>query len=145
MTASLREQVRQRAQRRCEYCQLREEFDALSFHWDHIIAQKHRGRTVFENLAWSCYGCNNHKQSDIAGIDPEGATDDIVRLFHPRKDTFYEHFQWTGPELRGKTPTGRVTVYVLGINLPHRVALRRLLMAEAVFPPKSVPGDDMTQ
>jgi len=136
MTATLREQVRQRAHQRCEYCQMPEELDSLTFHWDHIIAQKHRGLTVLENLAWSCYGCNNQKQSDIAGIDPEGKTDDIVRLFHPRKDGWDEHFEWNGPELRSKTPIGRVTVYVLGINLPHRVALRRLLVAEGVFPPQ---------
>jgi hypothetical protein len=55
MSASLREQVRQRAGQRCEYCQIPEELDTLTFHWDHIIAQKHRGLTVLQNLAWSCY------------------------------------------------------------------------------------------
>lgn len=111
-----------------------EELDTLTFHWDHIIAQKHHGPTVVQNLAWSCYGCNNQKQSDIAGIDPEGNTDDIVRLFHPRKDDWHEHFEWEGLALKGKTPIGRVTIYVLGINIPHRVALRRFLVDEGVFP-----------
>ena len=69
-----------------------EDLDTLTFHWDHIIAQKHRGLTVLPNLACSCYGCNNQKQSDIDGIDPEGVTDDIVRLFHPRMDEWDEHF-----------------------------------------------------
>ena len=46
-----------------------------------------------------------------------------------------EHFAWAGPELKAKSPIGRVTLYVLGINLPHRVAFRQLLTDEGVFPP----------
>ena len=135
MNASLREQVRRRADRRCEYCRMPEELDTLSFHWDHIIAQKHHGKTVLHNLAWSCYACNNQKQSDLAGIDPKGEADTIVRLFRPRTDSWSEHFEWDGPELKGKTPIGRVTLYVLGMNLPHRIALRQILISEGVFPP----------
>jgi uncharacterized protein (TIGR02646 family) len=135
MSASLRAQVRRRAHHRCEYCQMPEELDALTFHWDHIVAQKHNGQTTLQNLAWSCYTCNNQKQTDLAGIDPEGGTDAIVRLFRPRTDSWNEHFEWNGPELSGKTSIGRVTLYVLSMNLPHRVALRRLLIFEGVFPP----------
>lgn len=134
MVASLRVQVRQRAEFCCEYCQMLEEFDALVFQWDHIIAQKHSGTTDLMNLAWSCFACNNHKQSDIAGIDPENRTGEIVRLFHPRSDVWQDHFAWTGPVLVAKTPIGRVTLYVLGINLPHRLAFRQLLIDEGVFP-----------
>ena len=135
MTESLRDQVRRRAGNQCEYCQMLEEFDSLVFHVDHIIAQKHGGPTTLSNLAWSCFGCNNQKQSDIAGIDPEVQTTEIVRLFNPRIDDWDEHFEWNGPELDTKTPIGRVTLYVLGINFPHRIALRRLLIVEDVFPP----------
>jgi hypothetical protein len=135
MSASLREQVRRRGRLRCEYCQMPEELDALAFHWDHIIVQKRHGQTALQNLAWSCYGCNNQKQSDIAGIDPKGEADAIVRLFRPRTDNWNEHFEWGGPELIAKTPIGRVTLYVLGIKLPHRVNLRQLLISEGVFPP----------
>ena len=135
MERSLREQVRQRAHGRCEYCQMAEEFDPSPFHTDHIIAQKHRGPTVPNNLAWSCYACNNQKQCDIAGLDPQGSSDEVVRLFHPRKDHWHEHFEWLGPALKGRTAIGRVTVYVLGINLPHRVAFRQFLIREVVFPP----------
>ena len=134
MTASLRSRVRQRANDRCEYCQMPGVLDTLEFHWDHIIAQKHRGLTEFSNLAWSCFACNNQKQSDISGIDPEGKSHNIVRLFHPREDIWKEHFEWNGATLEGKTAIGRVTIYVLGINRPHRIALRQLLIAEGVFP-----------
>ena len=134
MCTKLREQVRQRANQQCEYCQMPEEFDTLVFHWDHIIAQKHHGATTLSNLAWSCFGCNNQKQSDLSGIDPEGKTQEVVRLFHPRKDHWADHFEWMGPELAAKSPIGRVTLYVLGINLPHRVSLRQMLIDEGVFP-----------
>ncbi len=110
------------------------ECDSLVFHVDHIIAQKHGGPSQLQNLAWACFSCNNQKLSDISGIDPAGANNEIVRLFHPRLDVWGEHFEWNGPEVLGKTSIGRVTHYVLGINLPHRVALRRLLIDEGAFP-----------
>ena len=40
-----------------------------------------------------------------------------------------------GAYLIGRTPVGRVTVAVLGINDPFRVALREALIEEGVFPP----------
>ncbi|MCA9131147.1 MAG: HNH endonuclease [Planctomycetales bacterium] len=129
----LREAIRKRARGHCEYCRVHEEFDVLPFQPDHIIAEKHEGPTVFENLALSCYDCNLHKGPNLAGFDKE--TSEVVRLFHPRQDSWIEHFRWDGPVLVGTTPIGRVTVAVLGVNAEMRVALRRELIAEAVFPP----------
>jgi hypothetical protein len=86
-----------------------------------------------ENLALACFACNNHKGSNIAGIDPD--THAVPPLFHPRRDDWQEHFVWNGPELVGRTPVGRTTIAVLAINLPRRLALRRALMEEGVFPP----------
>jgi hypothetical protein len=60
----------------------------------------------------------------------------MVRLFHPREDDWSEHFEWNGPELVGKTPVGRGTVAVLGINLSENVELRESLIEEGVFPPE---------
>ncbi len=134
MVVPLPQQVRQRAEGLCEYCRVPEEFDPLPYHLDHIIARKHGGPTELENLALACFACNNHKQADLSGIDPAGETNTIVRLFHPRKDHWSEHFMWRGAEIVGQTPIGRVTVYVLGINLPHRVAFRQLLIDEGVLP-----------
>jgi hypothetical protein len=98
---------------------------------DHIIAEKHRGRTVSENLAYACFSCNNHKGPNIAGLDP--VTGELVALFNPRQNRWHEHFRWRGPELVGRTAIGRATIIVLEINLPDRVALRRALMEEEVF------------
>jgi hypothetical protein len=108
-------------------------FDVLTFQVDHIIARQHHGTDELDNLALACFACNNHKGPNIAGID--GESGDVAQLFHPRRDRWEEHFAWNGALLVGLTPTGRVTVDVLAINLPYRIQLREALIAEDVFPP----------
>jgi hypothetical protein len=125
--------VWQRAQDRCEYCQLSQEWDDRSFEIDHIIARKHQGPTVAGNLALSCFRCNSFKGSDISGRDPK--TRKLTALFHPRRHKWARHFRWQGAHLVGRTPIGRVTVAVLHINDPFRVELRAGLIEEGVFPP----------
>ena len=129
---TLQQEVWQRAGGLCEYCRLPERLTRLPFQIDHVIAEKHGGRTALDNLALSCLHCNAFKGPNIAGID--GDTGEIVRLFQPPKDSWPEHFYWEGPALRGKTPLGRATISVLEINLPSRVALREALIEEGVFP-----------
>jgi 5-methylcytosine-specific restriction endonuclease McrA len=51
--ASLRELVRLRARGSCEYCRISERFTLAEHEIDHVIAVKHGGRTVLENLALS--------------------------------------------------------------------------------------------
>ncbi len=104
MDAALRGALR-RAEARCEYCHLPERFATLRFQQDHVIALKHRGPTVLENLAWSCADGNAHKGSDLTGLDP--TTGRLERLFNPRTDRWAEHFQWNGAELIGMTAMGR--------------------------------------
>lgn len=133
MEKRLVELVWSRACECCEYCQLPQAFDPLRFQIDHVIAEQHLGPTTEDNLALACYACNHHKGPNIAGFDP--LTQSIVPLFHPRHDSWTEHFRWNGPRLTGTTPEGRVTVHVLAINLDLRVALRRALIDERVFPP----------
>ena len=125
-------QVRSRAGNRCEYCQLPQAYDPIPFHIEHVIAKKHRGRTLASNLALSCAGCNLSKSSNIAGIDER--TGGLTRLFNPRIDVWAEHFTWHGAVLVGTTPIGRTTVMVLDINHPERVRLRRILIRLGVFP-----------
>ncbi len=131
MDQSLRDLVWQRAEGVCEYCRMPSSCHPLPFEIDHIIAQKHRGRTTTNNLALSCYRCNVYKGPNIAGIDPD--TQEIVRLFHPRNDRWEDHFRWDGPILVGRTPAGRATIDVLEINDPIRVALRESLISEGEF------------
>jgi len=125
MDESLRQLVRGRARGVCEYCQFPEEFSFNPFQIDHIIAEKHDGPTVEWNLAWSCFYCNTYKGPNISGWDAE--QDAIVRLFHPRKDQWADHFQWEGPILLGKTQVGVITVKVLRINHTDAVSVRRAL------------------
>jgi hypothetical protein len=116
----------------CEYCRMPQQFDPLAFQIDHIIAQQHNGPTIAENLALSCFADNHHKGPNIAGIDPDSGR--MERLFHPRTDSWPDHFEWRGAILFGRTSVGRTTIAVLRINLPHHVAHRTALIDEGVFP-----------
>jgi hypothetical protein len=133
MEAALVRLVRRRAGGRCEYCQMPAEFDALPFHVDHIIARQHGGPTRPANLAFACYSCNLHKGPNLAGRDRK--TNQIVRLFHPRRQRWTRHFRWRGARLIGRTACGRATIATFQINHPDRVQLRRALIREGVFPP----------
>lgn len=132
MDTSLVALVTQRAKAVCEYCQLPQPLSSIPFEIDHIIAQKHGGVTVPENLGFACFYCNSYKGPNIAGIDPESGR--IVRLYHPRKDRWSKHFRWDGPLLVGSSAIGRATIAVLAINHPDAVALRASLIEEEVFP-----------
>jgi hypothetical protein len=57
----------------------------------------------------------------------------IIRLFHPRSDTWAEHFVWDGPELKALTAIGRVTISLLMINEPEMISVRKALQEEGVF------------
>ena len=73
-----------------------------------------------------------HKGPNIASLDPD--TSEMVPLFHPRRDTWSEHFEWNEGILVGRTPIGRATVELLAINHPDHVLLREALIDEGVFP-----------
>lgn len=131
MQRQLIDLVRRRAAFRCEYCQFPERFTGLHFRIDHIIPEKHGGPTDSENLALSCIYCNSYKGANLSGIDP--VSDEIVRLFYPRRDAWGEHFRWQDAVLVGRTPISRGTIAVLRINEPTAVALRRLFIRAGVF------------
>lgn len=71
VTARLRAEVRQRAQGRCEYCQVHEGDTLFPHEADHIVADQHGGETSSENLAFACFQCNRDKGPNIASLDPE--------------------------------------------------------------------------
>jgi len=129
----LEEFIWSRAMGRCEYCRMPHEFDDLDFEVDHVVAIQHRGATSEDNLALACFACNRHKGPNIAGLDD--VTSEIVRLYNPRADRWNDHFRWHGANLEGLTAIGRVTLHVLSINLDYRVAFRRNLIEEGLFPP----------
>ena len=106
---------------------------------DHVIAEKHGGLTVADNLALSCSICNGYKGSDLASVDPE--TGAIVPLFHPRRDYWSEHFDLDNGRFEPRTAIGRVTIRLLKLNHPHRIEERLLLVAAGVIriPPGRQP------
>jgi hypothetical protein len=121
----LRESVRQRANGFCEYCRIPERLTLAEHEIDHVIALKHGGQTVAENLALSCTICNRYKGSDIASIDP--GTGQLTPLFHPRLDDWDDHFTILHGELQALTAKGRVTIKLLQLNRPTRIKERQLL------------------
>ncbi len=129
---SLRQQVITRANHRCEYCLIHQE-DSLYVHEvDHIIAEKHRGETVSDNLCLACLDCNRHKGSDVASFDPE--TEAVTLLFNPRQQRWADHFRLDGARIVPLSPEGRVTVFVLKLNDELRIRARRALMNAGRYP-----------
>ena len=91
---SLQLHIRERTGGLCEYCHLPDTSTTLPFQIDHIIAEKHAGLTILENLACRCLHCNAFKGPNIAGVDREAQ--EVVRLFG--------ELQRSGPIEAGLTP-----------------------------------------
>lgn len=126
--ASLRKLVYERAQSCCEYCLITESLTLAVHQIDHVIAEKHGGETIEQNLALACSLCNMAKGSDIASIDPE--TGETKRLYNPRRDRWSYHFQidnGTG-SIEPLTAIGRTTLSLLKTNRAERLVERCLLI-----------------
>ncbi len=124
VSASLRRSVIERSQVKCEYCKLHQDFSIYTHEIDHVIAMKHGGRTVLENLALSCLSCNRHKGSDLTSFDP--LTGDVTRLFDPRSQVWAEYFELDRGRIQGLSAIGRTTVMLLKFNTPTAVLNRQL-------------------
>ena len=132
MSPELRQQVRERAGGRCEYCRLPDWIElAGPFHVEHIVARQHRGTDLPSNLAWACSRCNRHKGTNLSGVDPD--SDEVVRLFHPRRERWQEHFEMVGAIIRGRSAVGRVTAWLLQMNAERRVELRSELIGQGLW------------
>ena len=127
-----RARVARRARHQCEYCLIHEDDAAFPHQVDHIISLKHGGASVSENLAFACVICNRYKGSDIASVDP--ATGRTVALFDPRRDRWEDHFHLVHEFIEPLSAPGRVTVYLLRMNAPERLAERRLLQRLGRYP-----------
>ena len=133
MNSALRAFVRERADRRCEYCRVDDEdYDVVAFHVEHVIARQHGGIDDPDMLCWACAECNWAKGPNLAGL----SGGKLYPLFNPRRQNWNRHFRWEQTTLVGKTKTGIVTVQVLHINDPARVMLRENLLFEGRFHPE---------
>lgn len=132
---ALRQKIAELAEGCCEYCRTPERFAFSAFDMDHIISRSRGGTTEFGNLALACHGCNAHKHSRTAGLDPVAG--DTVPFFHPRRNRWWDHFAWDDhfTMIIGLSPTGRATVEALKLNRFGLVNLRRALRQAGEYPP----------
>ena len=105
---TLRQTIITRAGGRCEYCG-KSQVSFFPHEIDHVIAQKHGGKTIPNNLALACFECNRYKGSDIASFDPE--TGQLTALFNPCTQRWAGHFRYENGVIVPLTSEGRVTVF----------------------------------
>ncbi len=129
---AIRDQVAERAGYRCEYCRIKEEDSFLRFHIDHIISQKHGGGNELENLAYCCPHCNQHKGTDITTF--VDTYDNLVPLFNPRKEDWFQHFRMVEGEIVALTEIGKATVKLLQLNNAERLIIREILQEVGALP-----------
>lgn len=122
---ALRRLVEERANQRCEYCQLPAGVAFFPHEVDHVVAEKHGGTTDADNLAFTCWRCNRYKGTDLGSFDPQ--TGAFSFLFNPRTQQWAEHYTFEGTTIVGLTPEGRTTIKLLQINSEERLAERQRL------------------
>jgi len=132
LPAALRQLVRERALRTCEYCLIHETFSIYSHEIDHAVALNHGGQTAADNLVLACLPCNRHKGSDLTSIDPLAGS--ISHIFNPRTHFWADHFKLEGGYVVGLTAIGRTTIFLLRFNEMGRLQLRQALADQGLYP-----------
>lgn len=135
--AAQRRIVISRAEGCCEYCLSQARFATQSFAAEHIRPLYAGGQTTLDNLALACFGCNSHKATKTASVDPE--TGHEIPLFHPRQQLWSEHFAWSDDFtlIVGLTAVGRATIQALHLNRSELVNLRSVLHQVGEHPPST--------
>ena len=132
--AALRREVVARAGNRCEYCGIPDDATLVSHEVDHVVAERHGGKTTRDNLAYSCFRCNRLKGTDLTSIDPQ--TGKITRLYDPRADKWRRHFRLMGLDdaiIEPLTAVGRTTVQFLRFKDIAWAALRAELLRQGRY------------
>lgn len=132
MPSALRRRVTSRAAGRCEYCLVRSEDVYFKHQVDHVISEKHGGRTMSGNLALACVHCNLHKGSDVGSVVP--GANRFCRLFNPRTDLWSDHFALVGIEILPRSKVGEATIRILQLNSDNQLARRHALVAAGAYP-----------
>jgi HNH endonuclease len=86
LAASIREQVRQRAQCACEFCGITEIDTGGMLTIDHFQPRTKAGSDELENLIYACITCNQYKQ------DYWPQTEAAPILWNPRQESASQHF-----------------------------------------------------
>jgi HNH endonuclease len=113
---------------------MHQNLQGASFHLEHVVPTSRGGESDLRNFAWSCPGCNLRKSNRIEVSDPD--TGSVVMLFHPRNDSWKDHFAWDDYHLLGRTACGRATVAALDLNHERRVRIRQAEQMFGLFPPE---------
>ncbi|MDM9382578.1 HNH endonuclease signature motif containing protein [Chlorogloeopsis sp. ULAP01] len=121
--------VANRANHRCEYCHAPELVFNFPFEVEHIVPMYRGGADAEFNLALACRSCNLRKGTRISAVDPESKTE--VPLFHPRQDTWNEHFR---VDIEVGTAIGRATIVCLEMNSQPQIIARQLWIRLGLFP-----------
>ncbi len=108
--------VRLTAQNRCGYCLSPQHLVMARLEIEHIVPVSKQGSNNEPNLWLACPLCNRHKGNKTEAADPE--TNQVVPLFNPRTQVWFEHFQWSEDGIRiiGRTSIGRATVKTLRLS-----------------------------
>lgn len=132
---SLRRQIIEAASYRCEYCQTPSQLTGTPLVMEHILPRSLGGSDNRNNLAASCYRCNEFKGAKTEALDPE--TQQLVTLFNPRVDVWAEHLRWSngGTHITGLTPAGRATVVALRLNNDNIITARSIWLEFGWHPP----------
>jgi hypothetical protein len=108
----------------------------IRLHVEHIIPKDAGGLTSEENLCLACQSCNRSKWYNTHARDP--ISTQIVPLFNPNTQNWFEHFRWSedGARIIGLTPCGRATVIALQLNNPYMVRAREFWVKAGEHPPR---------
>ena len=121
ISASLRQQVIERAENRCEYCGLAQTGQEAAFRIDHIVPV-------------AGFSCSLRRGARLLARDPN--TSEEVAIFHPRLHLWRAHFRWDGVRVVGITSTGRATVAALSMNRPLALVIREEEAHRGRHPPE---------
>ncbi|RLT44743.1 MAG: HNH endonuclease [Chloroflexi bacterium] len=135
ISRQLRQKVTADAQNRCGYCLTAQQISGGQMHIEHILPLARGGVSDESNLWLSCAWCNSFKGAQTHAVDP--LTGIEVPLFHPRTQSWLDHFRWSsdGAEIIGVSATGRATVHALQMNNEYILPARRQWIVAGWHPP----------
>lgn len=134
--ASIDRRIRAAAKNRCGYCLSPQHLVMARLEIEHIMPLAKGGTDEESNLWLACPICNSHKSDKTTVIDPD--TNTTVPLFNPRKDSWWDHFEWAddGLQIIGISPIGRATVIALHLSDdPDALAVRSYWVLAGWHPP----------
>jgi hypothetical protein len=131
----LRDRVAAHFQYRCAYCRSPVGLFPGSQQIDHIVPRALGGTDDETNLCFCCPWCNTRKSDRVTATDP--VTRRKVKLFHPRRQRWSRHFEWSADHLKidGLTVCGRATIHVLDLNNAEMLQARRTWLIAGWHPP----------